>query len=798
MPRKKKTNLDSEIEEKLQYIGLTLDNIPEELQDEPISYRVPRDYEEKQYKQYKYIPVDKISILLSPTNRLDGLDEKYKKASPLANFLDNKNEENIIRHTIFLSMLKQMSVEEIKKLEKEQQKLAKEIPFKVKYEDNYLWQIYYIEATDRYFMLVPTGDTNYSAFFYLLKKKLEKKSKNYIYAPISGVDYSRNYLKKSEFKDIGNYIELFAKEWPYIYEVYDKQGNLSIHIIGETHVYGSIKSIYKIILENELEANHYYKLLKAMFILQTELPNYFTFTNDVDKNGNLKFYCDERQIRYNDMASFIKSQYAVSESLKTETSEKIEQYKEKLEGLKQIAATQEIEYIEKEKQISTFLECKKTFFGKFKYFFKYNKKNKKMAEKIENNIEYQEDSNEDNILTGSLSEILKARRKQKEQKIAMREKQIELQSNENIKTKNTTNLQTKRNCTIEEVIESYRELQKIENELKNVVMDINAIKLKNKNMAKKIENATNFIKEIDNHKRSIFEFWKYSNKDEISVLPEGEEEEVGVIKKIEKVFEYSEDFEQFGKDLDRLQRKVLTSEEMDNTYIATTQTMHILNKIITNTVIPKDIEVELKQIKKELKEEENDLDEEFDVFDDIVEDTTKIKKIKNQKYREASRNKFEILDVNKMTKQLEFKLNLEKVIQVIKDAFNSVKSPEDATIYKAINDEKIDENEFNVFNLNPQEEITEALETEGNEINLYKLNLKKGENVLGFTNIIYCNNKNKTLPIGMDFSTKVMLDLTKLDKKLKKIGKFHVAKFENESDDFSKIIVKDVLVYEEK
>ena len=84
------------------------------------------------------------------------------------------------------------------------------------------------------------------------------------------------------------------------------------------------------------------------------------------------------------------------------------------------------------------------------------------------------------------------------------------------------------------------------------------------------------------------------------------------------------------------------------------------------------------------------------------------------------------------------------------------------------------------------------------EINLYKLNLKKGENVLGFTNIIYCDNKNKTLPIGMDFSNKVMLDLTKLDKKLKKVGKFHVAKFENESDDFSKIIVKDVFVYEEK
>ncbi len=40
-----------------------------------------------------------------------------------------------------------------------------------------------------------------------------------------------------------------------------------------------------------------------------------------------KFYCDERKIRYNDMASFIKSQYAVSESLKDDTIEKIDQYK---------------------------------------------------------------------------------------------------------------------------------------------------------------------------------------------------------------------------------------------------------------------------------------------------------------------------------------------------------------------------------------------------------------------------------------------------------------------------------------
>lgn len=800
MPRKKKSNLEPELEEKLQFLGLSLEKIPEKiLQEEPLNYRVPRDYEENQYKQYRHIPVDKIQILLSPTNRLDDLNEKYKKSSPLANYLDNKNDENVVRHTIFLTMLKQTSIEDIEKIEKEQKKLAKEVPFRVKFQGIQLWQIYYIEATDQYFMLVPTGDANYSAFFYLLKKKLENKSNSTIFAPISGIGYSRNYLRKSEFKEIGTYIELFANEWPNIYEIYDKNGELNIHIVGEANVYGKIKSVYHIILHNQLEANHLYKLLKAMFILQTELPNYFYFNTDVDKNGELQFYCDERKITYRDMANFIKEQYAVSESLKVDTNEKINQFNERLQELKQIASVQEIEYLEKEKQISTFLECKKTFFGKFKYFFKYSKKNKKKSNETENNIEYEEDHNEDNIFTGSMSEILKARRRQKARNYAMKNKRPD-SSNIDAKREDREYINLSKNCTIEELIESYRELQKCENELKNVVMDINAIKLKNKNMAKKIENATLFINEIDEHKKSIFEFWKYSNKDEISVLPEGEEEELIVTKKIEKQFDYLEDFEEFAKDLDRLQRKVLTAEEMNSIYIATTDLLVVLNKIKNNTVLPKDIEDSLKQLKKELKgQSSTDLDDdEFDIFDDIMEDTAKIKKIGNQKYRENQRNKFEILDVNKMTKQLGFKLNLEQIIQTIKDSFGNVKSPEDITIYKAINDDKIDFNDFNIFDLNSENEIFEACQKNGKEINLYKVNLKKGENLLGFTNIIYYNNQNKTLPLGMDFSTKVMVNVNDLNINFYKKNTFHIARYEKDDDDFSDVIVKDVIVYEEK
>ncbi len=42
-------------------------------------------------------------------------------------------------------MLKQLSLEELEKLEKEQQNYQKNVPFRVKYENNYLWQIYYAE-----------------------------------------------------------------------------------------------------------------------------------------------------------------------------------------------------------------------------------------------------------------------------------------------------------------------------------------------------------------------------------------------------------------------------------------------------------------------------------------------------------------------------------------------------------------------------------------------------------------------------------------------------------------------------
>lgn len=760
---KKAGDKNNSIKEKLEYIGLDLENIPEELKEyKPLEFRIPKFYEEKQYKQYRYIPVKDIQILLSPTNRLDEISEKYKQAKPLAQYLDGENEENILKYTTFLSMLKQFKIDEVEEIEKEQTSLSKKIPFKVKYENNYLWQIYYSENTNQYFMLVPTEDSDYSTFFFLIKKKLEKKKNEKIFVPIRNVEYSNKYLKKSEFEDIENYLWLFTKDWPLIYEVYDKRNKLSIHIVGETEVYHKIKSPYKIKLNTQEDANQLYKLLKAMFILQTELPHYFHFKTNINKNGELEFYLEDEKIEYIDIAEWISNQYHLGEEKQKVAEDLIEENKLKLEKLKVEIAAQEIEYLAKEKQISTFLECKKSFFGKFKYYFKYSKKNNKNKVKKEGNID--------------------------ESKI-----EIHHEENEELPKKK----RKKQNYTIEELVELYKVIELKENELKNVIMDINSLKLKNKNMQKKIENATAFIEEIDSHKKSIFEFWKYSNKDEMATLPEGEAEEVNIIKKITRVFDYEEDLENFGKKMDKIQRKNLSKDETDSVYITSTNLLEIINKIKINEFQPKDIETTLKEIKKEaIQEKSLSENEEFDIFGGIIQDSTKVSKIKNKKHRELAKDKFNILEINKNTKQIGFKLSLEKIIANLKTAMNKVVVPEEIPVYKAIGENNLDDRKINIFDINPEKEIQEAIKKENNKINFYKIDLKEGSNAISYTNCIFYDNQNKTLPVGQDLSTKILVDISKLQLDLKNKTSFKMVEFENEKDDFSEINIKTVTVFE--
>lgn len=75
-------NTNDNITDKFKYIGLDLDNIPKFIKDfEPLDYRPSKYNDEHVYKVYKYININDIQILLTPTNRLSDISEKYRKSS---------------------------------------------------------------------------------------------------------------------------------------------------------------------------------------------------------------------------------------------------------------------------------------------------------------------------------------------------------------------------------------------------------------------------------------------------------------------------------------------------------------------------------------------------------------------------------------------------------------------------------------------------------------------------------------------------------------------------------------------
>ena len=83
------------IEKNLEYIGLNLSKVPKFLTKfEPLNYRAMKSYDENLYKVYKHIDVQDIEILITPTDRLTDIKEKYKLAEPLCAYLNEENIEN--------------------------------------------------------------------------------------------------------------------------------------------------------------------------------------------------------------------------------------------------------------------------------------------------------------------------------------------------------------------------------------------------------------------------------------------------------------------------------------------------------------------------------------------------------------------------------------------------------------------------------------------------------------------------------------------------------------------------------
>ena len=737
----------------LEYIGLDLQNIPQTLlKEESIHFS---DFSNSNvYRVYEYVSVHDLEILITPLDRTADIRERYKTAKPLSAYLqadDRKSKE------IFNDVLDSASVNEIKRLENLQEKLE-EIPYFVKYDKNYLWQIYYSKEDNKYFMLFPANEGETSVLFYIIKKKLEKEDTK-IFVPICKMDYKGIFLSSMQINDIENYIWLFTNEWQNIYEVSGKY----LYVTGHTKVKKLFNTYYRNVFDNKLDAEKFYMLLKALFILTTETNYKYNFEPYVNENGNLELeYVDENFEKNNgknrehtelnenndniittvNLADFVDKQVELQKIRKTDLEEEIVRNKEILKELKEYVKKQNDIYVMQEKQIVMFLNCKKSFFKKISYFFKAKKfvmpkLDSKLDKKLENELG-------ENSLEDELS------------------------------IKNEINLNG--SYTIKELVSAFNSANEVEIKARAVRSDLKALKLKKENYARKIENAKKYIDEIESHKKSIFEFWKFSNKDELPALGEGESSESSETKNNANL-----DKDLLGARVDSLQRQKLSDEEINALYL-----FYVMPKIFNriSKTYAKNENEDTKKIEKDILEGLKNKTSKRSL-DNLINDYTAVKKINSKEHRENERNEIAILRINENTTVEEFEDRINHFKKSLESAYNKIYAITSMTVYIKKSDVQKefllgDINPENLINENPSKNVIEGREVnlengakgekdkiEEQEIEIVKIDLGNEEHALYLTNIVFFDNQNKTLPIGMDLSSKVVIKLDNAKKKFR-------------------------------
>jgi len=195
---------------------------------------------------------------------------------------------------------------------------------------------------------------------------------------------------------------------------------------------------------------------------------------ELQKIGGLEFLYDSKVIEYETLSKFIREQFLKHKLENENLNEEIIELNSKLENLKIIEKDKEEEYQMRQKQVAIYLECKKSFFGKIRYYFKGKKDKGNFKKKRE----------------------IKEDLKETPEKV-------------------TQIYDTKEFYTIEDLIDITKVLDRIIIQTKNVNSDIKALQMSIDRLTKKIDNAKRYIEEIEEHKKSIFEFWNFVNKAEV-------------------------------------------------------------------------------------------------------------------------------------------------------------------------------------------------------------------------------------------------------------------------------------------
>lgn len=268
-------------------------------------------------------------------------------------------------------------------------------------------------------------------------------------------------------------------------------------------------------------------------------------------------------------------------------------------------------------------------------------------------------------------------------------------------------------------------------------------------------------------------------------LNEPEKEEIKR-QEIEKVYDYEEDIETLGRKLDKINRDKFSKEELDSIYITSTKTL----KDINNLNEKENFEESINELKEEaLRTEMLFTSEDFNIFGGLTEDQTKINTLGNTKHREIEKNKFRILDITKNTTNEQYISRLKEITEALDTALDKSEFGFKLKVFYA-SVLPIANKGYNIFHINPKIALEDVKDYE--KINLYNIKLNEKTKGIALTNIAYYDNNNKTLPLGIDVSDKIVLDMSKVKLELKKQKLFRI----NQEIDEMKVRTKIICVYE--
>ena len=211
-----------------------------------------------------------------------------------------------------------------------------------------------------------------------------------------------------------------------------------------------------------------------------------------------------------------------------------------------------------------------------------------------------------------------------------------------------------------------------------------------------------------------------------------------------------------SRQIDKTERELFTKEETDDIYVASTNILEDINDVLNGYKIAAE---HLNALKNEMVNTDKVIT--FDIFGSISSSKDQIRTLGNIKHRENEKNKFAILNINDNTTLDEYKKRIEQIIENIKSCLEKYKNTVEIQFTK-LGDL---EDGLNIFYINPENAINQV---ENTETDLYKIILKENVNCLPLANIMYYNNNNKTLPLGMHVTDGIIINTKDLKLKQKK------------------------------